>query len=781
MFLGKPQNSLFAPFKFLDEHAFVTKSGETGLFAKLDGIDFECLTDGTLEEQHTRLLTAFQSLPEDVRLMSYLVKMDGIQIDPAEHGNPVVDQTMKARTAFLQSRGSDKPLATISLYLCLVHEPKRLLRRNQTSILKVSRKKLEKSLATLHASMRTLAQTVGDLLGITVMHKREVFTFLRFLATLDPEMAAAEPLDYDDNIDHWMSGNQITVHKTGIRNQRGKPEVLTMRKLPKATFPNVLREMLSVSGNFILCSQFKRESTEKALGFVRSAETHWFYMQYIKSPRDLIKLMTSRGDKSDIVADAAAKARLKALGNEAKKLIQGNAHGWYQFTAVVFGEQERIETATTQLIKIVGNQLGSLVRETYYAAGPYASLIPGTTPKYGDKFRKRQRRLPLSQFVDLAFVYNHWQGHKINRHLGQEHLLLLETNDHTPYYFNLHESDLLGVLLLGIMGSGKSFTTNLFIDHSQKYEPFTFILDVGGSYRQITERHGGSYLHMRLRDKAFSINPFVLERTEDNTQFLFSFVRVLLTNAGYQPSASDDKAIWQAVKTAGRLGELEIPEHLKNSLHQWIGDGQYGSLFDNEEDTLNIADFQVFDFQGMELYPQIVEPLLFYIFQRISAIVYNPQNRHRFKQLWADEVWRFLENPTAKQYFMSAGLTWRKHNGGIGLITQSAHSLRNAGLLEIVNEICPTKILLPNPGADYNFYRETFHLNEKEVQQFSTLTPKRQIFVKTPTHSKVLNVQVDQQAAFLYSNDPKSNIRRDELIRQHGGLNEALAALAKGA
>jgi type IV secretory pathway VirB4 component len=149
-----------------------------------------------------------------------------------------------------------------------------------------------------------------------------------------------------------------------------------------------------------------------------------------------------------------------------------------------------------------------------------------------------------------------------------------------------------------------------------------------------------------------------------------------------------------------------LPPHLVPCLRPWIAEGQYGSVFDNPEDTLTFSNFQAFDFQGMdELYPQVLKPLLFYIFQRISQVVYDPALLRVSKQLWADEVWRFLANDTARQYLVAAGKTWRKHNGGIGLITQSAADLQNAGVLDLVNEIRPTKILLANPGADLAAYQ----------------------------------------------------------------------------
>jgi type IV secretion system protein VirB4 len=137
---------------------------------------------------------------------------------------------------------------------------------------------------------------------------------------------------------------------------------------------------------------------------------------------------------------------------------------------------------------------------------------------------------------------------------------------------------------------------------------------VGGSYKQITEKHGGSYVS--LKQERPKINPFKLEKTKENLDFLYAFVRILLTNSRYQPTAEDDRQIWRAIKTANRLSELQLPEHLMLALHQWVEGGQYGDWFDNAEDELSISRFQCFDFAGMELFPQVVDPLFFYVLQQ---------------------------------------------------------------------------------------------------------------------------------------------------------------------
>src|SRR4051794_36976796 len=114
---GKAQNSVYGPYKFLDNHAYVSKAGETVLVAELDGIDGECRTDEEMEAQHGRLLAALVSLPDEIRIMTYLVKTEGAELPEAESNNPVVEITAARRKAFLEDKGRAKPLVTMKLYL----------------------------------------------------------------------------------------------------------------------------------------------------------------------------------------------------------------------------------------------------------------------------------------------------------------------------------------------------------------------------------------------------------------------------------------------------------------------------------------------------------------------------------------------------------------------------------------------------------------------------------------------------------------------------------------
>jgi type IV secretion system protein TrbE len=82
-----------------------------------------------------------------------------------------------------------------------------------------------------------------------------------------------------------------------------------------------------------------------------------------------------------------------------------------------------------------------------------------------------------------------------------------------------------------------------------------------------------------------------------------------------------------------------LPKELESHLARWVQGGQYGALFDKVEDNLSFAPFQTFDFEGLDKYPQILEPLLFYILHRANASIYDPDLSTTFKVFLLDEAW----------------------------------------------------------------------------------------------------------------------------------------------
>ena len=262
----------------------------------------------------------------------------------------------------------------------------------------------------------------------------------------------------------------------------------------------------------------------------------------------------------------------------------------------------------------------------------------------------------------MSLLFSTAQGEPRNEHLSAEYLAALETRQRTPYYLNLHYQDVGHTLISGVTGSGKSFTCSFLLEHAQKYGPQTVIFDLGGSYRELTQRlwrvvHDAS---ASSGTSSRSIRSASTPRRE-NLHFLFSFVKVLIEAGEYRMTDRDDKElhatienIYQLDRDVRRLGTVAacLPLAMRQHLARWVEGGQYAALFDNAEDTLTCARFHTFDFEGMQKYPQILEPLLFYILHRANAHIYGTAAAHTLKLFLLDEAWLFFRNPTVKAYIV---------------------------------------------------------------------------------------------------------------------------------
>ena len=147
---------------------------------------------------------------------------------------------------------------------------------------------------------------------------------------------------------------------------------------------------------------------------------------------------------------------------------------------------------------------------------------------------------------------------------------------------------------------------------------------------------------------------------------------------------------------------------LKDRLHKWTQDGQYGYLFDNVSDTLSSQDLSDVQLQRFRQHSRRA---------RTVAVLHSSPRLERDRQLrtlghlqdlFLDEAWLFIKNATIRNYVVEAQKTWRKHNAAMILATQSIKELEESGMLEIVSESCPTKIFLANPDMNRELYRENF-------------------------------------------------------------------------
>jgi type IV secretory pathway VirB4 component len=776
-------NELLAPMAFVADPVFLTKTGDLGMVLRLQGIDYECLTQELLEEQAKRFEAAMRSFDDQFRVYQYVLKRDGVKIPhKADYGNSLVNEAVSNRVRYLESKA--EPLFELDLFLVVLLESKRFLTNPKAKVkatlqealsnskrLTLQYKELNRNIRFLQQRAAAFVTSTKDFIQPSILPKQDAFTFLRRLVNFTPGKAEAVRQKYNGHLDYFLCDSKMKVTESGLWMEGQHIHLYSLKEEPGSTHVNLLKSLHQLPCNVMVCSEFRRIPNIVMRARLRARQRHFdaqrfgFLALASKKPKDELKENESANESISELDEA-----LKEIDN------RGNYYGEFALTIALYSRDERqLYQAGAELTRIFGETDAAIIHETTDAPLVLAAILPG-----GTKWQHRKLSLLNLDYVNLGLFYAIHQGNKRNEYIGDEYLAVFETNFGTPFYFNLHTERLIGGLLFGVPDSGKSFTANYLITNTMKYNPRTLILDIGGSYRETTRNFGGTYAHLNLEDQTFRSNPYSLPATKDNLDFQTLFVRVLLEQSRHTVDSAEMEEVFQTTRRLYHsdpehrtLGNLvaTLPVALKRALQPWVrngqnGCGQFGTVFDNVEDDLTLARFQCYDLKGMEKKGHLMQPFLFYGLHRFSAIVNDPAHLHELKVLWMDEAAQFFLDDVCRQYVINAGLTWRQQNGGIVLITQSAASLEAS--LEIINSVCPMKLFLADPGADREKYAKAFHLNAKEKELHATLTPKKQMLLKTPSGSKVLNLNVDPASYWLYTSSPREALRRQEVFAKYG-------------
>jgi type IV secretion system protein VirB4 len=758
--------------RFVSNTIFALKTGGYGCLFSLTGMDEESLTDQELESRVRTIEGALRGLPEGSCLYQYSRVLSGFDIPrQAKYQDPVTESFINDRLTFLDKTAGFR---RIDLHWCLAVEPQ------QTN--PFQKKPTEQAgdngrmLSMLQKTATILEAHLSSIIGLRLLNKNEGFPFLSYLFNLEP-WCERDQLRTDSGVDRQIVHSAVSWHSDHLRVGKRYVQMFSLMNTPDISRPCQFSGLSTLDCDSVLCTSWRPKSAAKARAEISQQEK---FISFFKV--GVLSRVMSGKDTASLDEGAGARAADASVDDlsEVIRSLDKTAQGEFTMRLLLAAHSiEQLHDVVPAVHRIFVDARAQVMEETLGNLSAFYTMFPGN-----QKFNVFPLWLGENHHARLSSVFAPHIGHPHSEDLDAEYLNVFETRTRTPFFQDAYVNGVRVMLIIGPTGTGKSVHVNQMTALERKYNGFTYIFDIGGSYESQVELYGGKV--DRVGKDGPRVNPFSLLPTENNFKFLFSFVKLLLTNGGAELSPEDDDVIHKAVQGMyqldalnRRLSNLFLPKHLDRYMSKWVGKGIYAAVFDNVTDELSLGRIQCFDFQGVnnKQYADLIEPLMVWLLRRIDDVLYNPANLGVPKHVVIEEIFSSMKNKQLLDSALASIKTVRKNLGGVTMIGQSANDLgENAD--SIVNS-CTSFLFLPDATFNRKHYGELFKLNEQQLDLFESLRDREGLYVRRDGLTKVVTLNLDNRSYAKFSTKPKDRARRTKLIEKYG-LTDGIERFAQG-
>jgi len=466
---------------FLDEHTFLTKSGDLGVVFRIEGIDYEGRDKAELDAFARRFERALRGLSEDFRLYQYLLKRADPHIPFRRYGDgEVVDRAIQGRIQFLRSKADS--IYSLELYFVLLYQGvqpalreswrQRLAQPRTTLTGWFSGQQHLTALASDLVERKRLLTTraesflvqMQDFVQAELLDKQSAFSFLTRLLNYASYRSDTMQLKYDQDVDQQLAASTLECHRDRLQLNAHHVKVLSVIEPPARTFAHMLRSLLELPSNVVVASEWKRVSNLKMRKEIRAKRRHFH-----NSKTSLANYL-SDAPMSDrhLLVDDADEALVHELGGALQEMeVNGGSFGEWSMTVILYDlDRAKLDRAVSECVKRFATQDATVMEERFNLLNAWLSILPGN-----HQYNLRRLLLLDSNCADLSFLFTLNLGERHNQHLDQEYLAVVETNQGTPYFLNLHHQDNAHTVILGATGAGKTTMLNAlatFIDPAER-------------------------------------------------------------------------------------------------------------------------------------------------------------------------------------------------------------------------------------------------------------------------------------------------------------------------
>lgn len=470
--------------------------------------------------------------------------------------------------------------------------------------------------------------------------------------------------------------------------------------------------------------------------------------------------------------------------------VSGNQSmvNYYPLFMLFADSVEELEKYVGEFKKISASFGVSPIVETFASRVSWFSIIPGF-----DVFPRTFKL--LSKTAAVSIPMDAVPRGNTNSDWGPGPLVIFPTAQGTPYQFQFHVSDKPAAvghsLTIGPTGGGKTTLYSFLIAQSLRHPKLkAFFFDRNKGAEIFTLATGGKYITMQGKEKNTDVNiksfethlnPLKMADTVANRAFLRRWLAMI---SGQSDDASADeiaravsvnfdyladkdrklKNLWESCFSSGGT--------MRSALKKWVDDLQYGDMFNEDADTLDLQSrLTTFDFTDILQDPVLAPAVISYILHRINNTTVSGGNP---SLIMIDETAPMLENKMFRDNFIAGLQEGRKNRQAYMVAFQRANVLDKLGIGDVVRGQAQTVMFFRNPGADLSDY-EHWKLNPLEmafIQGKAYPNLKRAVLLSRPVNNEsvILNTELGGLGNLLklFESGRSSVLLAEELYKSYG-------------
>lgn len=777
-------------------------------------LDVECFDDKEINQLTLGLRSALNSISEGVTVQFHFSVSGDFSALLEKHGrgkmisvHPLIAKiaTYRERTLnkALENGELYKPMLRIFLRSPLITKKKLGGLKKKEAFSKVELENYEETLEMLAQNLDSLSSSLASL-GFETGILEEKDLVAQVYSFLNPKRSKTEPVPGLVETQGMEPEKSVLVEAEWLANQSPREQltfgdlvlgfdqftldshfhrVITLKTLPEVTFAGQLGNFLRLPFHYDLLLSFDvpPQGSEMAKLNQKRKMAH--------------SLAMTQGNRA---SDLESETKL----NSTEELIRELLNTGQRIYAAQMGLILRAP-ATNDGNKLLNKQVREVLSRFRALQGAEGleetvgawKITKGNLPVAPVNL-ERARKMKTNNLADFLPVYGPREGDPDPVVVFRNRLNGLRSFDaFDPGLSNFNQ------LVTGSSGSGKSFLNNCILAQELARNLRVFVIDIGGSYKKLTECLNGQYLEVNLSDQ-YCVNPFdipdigegpsdqklksllaVVESmvVDEEGGKLTKLERVLLEKAiselycekgptGKVPTLSDLK------KKLGESGE-ESMRTLSKLLYMWTGDSPYGRLLDGKGSLKTNTPICTFDLKGLSSYPDLQRVMILILTDFILAQV--ERDRTCKNRIILDEAWALLKSNAAATFMEYCVRTLRKTGGGSGItfITQGVEEIVASPIGSAILNNTATKFVMLQRG-DAEVLRSALKLNPQELDLIFSLEQRKgefsEGFMIEGDHRQVVRIYPSPFEYWLSTSDARDNQYLEDLRSSGLPLLEAI-------